>query len=274
MTIHDFANNLEERNGIFFAKNQSQISYPEEGNSQCAQIEENSFWFAHRNECIAALVSKFAKQKPFFDIGGGNGFVAKKIQSLGNETVLVEPGLVGCLNGQKRDIKHLVCSTLEDAGFRPESIPSAGMFDVVEHIEDDVAFLKNIYHYLEKNAVVFITVPAYKLLWSHEDVYAGHFRRYTVTGLADKLKKIGFQMLYSGYIFSMLPLPILLTRSLPSWFTKPKPGIDLNQAQATHANKGFLNDLANKLWNWELEQVKNGREIGIGGSCLVAAKKV
>ena len=42
------------------------------------QLEEDSFWFNHRNNIIANAVKKHSKGNVFFDIGGGNGFVAKK----------------------------------------------------------------------------------------------------------------------------------------------------------------------------------------------------
>ena len=35
------------------------ISYPEEENEACFQIEDQSFWFRHRNDCIRELVRNF-----------------------------------------------------------------------------------------------------------------------------------------------------------------------------------------------------------------------
>jgi hypothetical protein len=46
-------------NGIFYAGASEAISYPEEGNEACIQIEDQSFWFRHRNECIRELVRNF-----------------------------------------------------------------------------------------------------------------------------------------------------------------------------------------------------------------------
>jgi len=274
MNIHLIANNLYQEEGLFFSKSKTEISYPEEGNADCAQIEDNSFWFKHRNKCIETVVKKYGEGKPFFDIGGGNGFVAKGIQLLGIETVLVEPGISGCLNAQKRNIKTIVCSTLEDAGFLPNNLPSAGMFDVVEHIEDDITFLKNIYAFLETNGLVYITVPAYQMLWSYEDDYAGHFRRYTIESISDKLRAVGFEMVYSTYIFSILPLPIFLTRSLPSKFSKSKPAYNIEKAKDAHLEKkGSMQSVLNNIWQWELSQIEKGKKIPFGGSCLIVAKK-
>ena len=46
-------------NGIFYAGEVGEISYPEEGNEACFEVEDQSFWFLHRNDCIRELVRNF-----------------------------------------------------------------------------------------------------------------------------------------------------------------------------------------------------------------------
>ena len=216
MNLDDFSTELVYKDGIYFAKSQPEISYPEQGNQHCYQIEDDSYWFKHRNECIVAAFKKYATQNTFFDIGGGNGFVSKYLENEGVDCVLVEPGVQGCLNAKERQLKNIVCSTLEEAKIKTNAIPNIGVFDVVEHIKNDNQFLKMIHNYLIPNGLVFITVPAYNTLWSNEDIEAGHFRRYTTKTINDKLINNGFEIIYSSYIFSILTLPILLFRSIPS----------------------------------------------------------
>ena len=45
--------------GIYYTTGSEAISYPEEGNEACFQIEDQSFWFRHRNNCIRELVRNF-----------------------------------------------------------------------------------------------------------------------------------------------------------------------------------------------------------------------
>jgi SAM-dependent methyltransferase len=210
----------------------------------------------------------------FFDIGGGNGFVAKGIEEKGITTILIEPGINGSLNAKKRGLKNIVCSTLEEAAIRKASIPSIGLFDVVEHIEDDKKFLKLIYDYLKPNGYVFITVPAFKFLWSNEDDEAGHFRRYTTTEIEEKLHSIGFKIKYSTYIFSVLPIAVFFFRTIPYWlkFKQNKAGLEKHSNQ--HKNKGgLLSIILNKIWNYELNRIKKSRRIIVGGSCFIVAQK-
>lgn len=272
--ISNYTNDLILDKGIYFTKNKQNISYPESGNQDCFEIEENSFWFKHRNNCIAALVKKYSFDKHFFDIGGGNGFVAKKLEKEGVKTVLIEPGIQGCLNAQKRSLQNVVCSTLERASFKKGAIPSVGLFDVLEHIQDDIAFLTELYNYLEKDGFIYITVPAYQFLWSNEDSDAGHYRRYTIKQLENKLEKIGFEVLHSTYIFTILPLPIWLTRTLPSKLGLNKTKSDIQNHKKTHSERtGYISKIINKIWTSELNNIVEGKKNSFGGSCLVVAKK-
>lgn len=139
-----YTEGLIERNGIFFSTKEEEISYPKEGNASCFEIEEDSFWFQHRNHCIVDVVKTYFPKGLFFDIGGGNGFVAKELQDNGIQTCLVEPGIAGCLNAKARGLTNVICSTLENAQFKTDSIAAVGLFDVLEHIEKDVKFLCKI----------------------------------------------------------------------------------------------------------------------------------
>ena len=273
--IENIAKNIEKKdNGIYFSKSNSTVSYPEEGNEHCLQIEQDSFWFTHRNNVIAKSVLKHSVGKSFFDIGGGNGFVAKRLQDEGIHTVLIEPGLSGAMNAKKRGIQHIVCSTLEDAEFEKNSIDSVGLFDVVEHIKDDESFLTSIHSYLKHEGIIYITVPAFNFLWSNEDDDAGHFKRYSIRKLNTLLENCGFKAEYSTYIFSILPLPIFLFRTIPSKLGIHKNSNDLEKHKNEHkSNKGIIHSLMNRIWKWELNKVGCSKPIHFGGSCFVVAKK-
>jgi len=274
MKFTDYPTELILKDGIYFSKIKSAISYPESGNGDCFQVEENSFWFQHRNLCILEAFKKYAKIPVFFDIGGGNGYVSKAFEEKNITTILVEPGIKGCLNAQKRGLENIVCSTLQEAHFEYESIPNIGLFDVVEHIEYDVQFLKTIYDYLLPNGLVFITVPAYQTLWSNEDIDAGHFRRYRLSEIEKKLKTIGFEIQYSTYIFSILPLPIFFFRKIPSLFGFNKKSSDLKKVKSEHSLKNSsLDKFSNYFWNMEINKIKKGNKIHFGSSCLIVARK-
>ena len=96
--------------GIYFVHTSDKISYPDEYNELCFEVEDNSFWFTHRNNCIIEMIKNYRSSSdgPIFDIGGGNGFVAKGLLIAGLEVVLVEPGPAGAMNAKKRGVPHVI----------------------------------------------------------------------------------------------------------------------------------------------------------------------
>ena len=272
INIPDIANGLEIKDDIWICKSHSSYSYPYSGNELCFSVEENSFWFKHRSNCVIEVIKKFPPpNNTLFDIGGGNGYVSESLTKEGINTYLVEPGEQGIKNAKIRGLKNLICSTIEDAGFKKESLPSVGLFDVIEHIDDDTKFLHTIRDYLVKGGRLYATVPAYSLLWSKDDVYAGHFRRYRRKELEDKFTKTGFSLNYSTYLFSFLPLPIFLFRKIPGILRKEK-NIDLQEYTRYHQVRSRgSNVFVQQMCNMELKRIKKQKLIPLGSSCLMAA---
>src|SRR6185437_3588675 len=192
----------------------AQISYPDEGNESCFAIEKNSFWFNHRNDVIVQLMKKFPFEGNFADIGGGNGYQAGFIKQNfpEKEVFLIEPGYQGCLNATKYGLRNVYNIPFQDFDFFSNNIGAVGVFDVVEHIKDDVGFLSEISRHVKKGTYIFMTVPAYNLLWSDTDDHAGHFRRYTSKSIKSLAAKTGFGLANTGYFMSYLTFPVFFAR--------------------------------------------------------------
>lgn len=260
------------QDGIWYAANSSKLSYPDEGHEDCFEIEENSFWFRHRNNCLVSVIQKYSPDNLFFDVGGGNGFVAKALENAQIQTVLVEPGRSGVLNAKKRNLENIICGTIRDLRGLTGQVPSIGTFDVIEHIEDGDLFVKEIYQLLKNDGTFFITVPSFRFLWSDEDTDAGHFRRYSRKKIATLLKKNNFNVVCSTYIFSFLALPLFLIRTVPSKFGIRKKSKEQSQSEHNQ-NKGFIGTVMDSIWKWELGRIQQQKSIPFGTSCLIVAKK-
>ena len=259
--------------GIWFGKERSDVSYPAAGHSICLQLEEHSFWFRHRNRCILELLRLLPPSGPLLDIGGGNGFVSCAIERAGMDVALLEPGLEGAHNARRRGVSTVICSTLEDAGLLPESIHAGGLFDVLEHVEDERGFLRRVHAAFKPQGRLYLTVPARQLLWSAEDDAAGHYRRYSPGSMRAALQGAGFDIEFLTTIFWLLPVPIFLFRSLPS-----RMGIrrdkELTHARAEHlTSAGPLRAAVEWLQSAELVAIRSRRAALFGASLLVAARK-
>lgn len=273
MRIEDVSDRLVRNDrGIYVTSQTGEVSYSPTGHADCFQVEDHSFWFKHRNDCIAAMVARFPYEGMLLDIGGGNGYVSQRLMAEGRDVMLLEPGTTGALNARiRRGIENVACAKLEDAGFKDGSFGAIGMFDVIEHIEDDHGFLRQVAPLLTSDGKLYLTVPCHSWLWSGADVSAGHFRRHTLDSLQELLGE-QFVIDYISYFFQPLVFPQWLLRALPY-----RMGLGRKAVLSTEAEhgtgEGVLVRILEKLLEPELRKVTDGETIRFGASCLVAAHR-
>jgi len=264
---------LELRDGLWQARQVTAVSYPEEGNEVCFQVEDDSYWFRHRLDCIRTVLGQFPPGGTLYDIGGGNGYVAAALQAAGTDVALIEPG-PGARNALRRGVRKVIHATLEDARLAPNSLPAAGAFDVIEHIPDAGAFLRGIRAVLAPGGRFYCTVPALPALWSEEDVRAGHFHRYTRATLLRALHEAGFTVEFTTYFFTWLTLPVLLFRVLPSRLgltNRAKLGT-VETMRSDHRVPRPLSALVARAHARELRLLGQRRPMSLGTSLLCVAR--
>jgi SAM-dependent methyltransferase len=274
MGIVDLARNLKlNKNGIWMSPGTiNGVSYPVHGHSRNFQIEDNSFWFQHRNECILAAIKLFPPSGGILEIGGGNGYVARRILDEGFECALLEPGPIGALNAkQERNIPEVICSSVEAAQFELGKLSAVGMFDVIEHIKDDGAMVNELCDLLQPRGLFYCTIPMHQWLWSKHDVTAGHVRRYN-RGSFEQLLSDRFELLYFSHFFSLLVIPMFLLKTLPF---RLLGGRNILSHKVEHVTEGGMSgSLLRGLLNKEVGKIINGQQIRIGTSALVVARKI
>lgn len=271
----------KDDNGIWVpvAEHSAPISYPEDGNDQCFAIETDSFWFRHRNNIIGTLVDLFPPNGLFVDVGGGNGFVSLALQEQGLSVVLVEPGPKGAFNAKQRNIETVVCSTFEEISFAPRSVAGVGLFDVLEHIEDERPLLASINASLKYEGYLYITVPAHAVLWSVDDSMAGHYRRYTSKSIERLLWENGFEVEYATDFFSFLFLPLFFLRSIPSRLgirqANDQQHLDTHRRRVTMEHRvesTISRKVLTYLCDHELSRIRKRKTCRVGTSCFVVAR--
>jgi 2-polyprenyl-3-methyl-5-hydroxy-6-metoxy-1,4-benzoquinol methylase len=255
--------------------NASKVSYPEEANTICFELEEKSYWYIHRNKCITSVIRSFSSSEYLFDVGGGNGYVSLAIQKMGFKPILIEPDILGAKNAKKRGINNVICAKFDDLTWKKKKIPALGIFDVLEHIKDDIGFLTKINDILAPNGMLYITVPAHQFLWSNEDKRVQHFRRYNLKNLSNKLKSIGFEITYSTYIFSIFPLPIFLFRTIPSYLGFREKNLNLKRTKnELKMDNSLILRILQVFFSKELKKIRSKEKIRFGGTCVIAAKSI
>jgi hypothetical protein len=98
------------------------------------------------------------------------------------------------------------------------------MFDVIEHIEDEKAFLDAVLFHLAPGGLLAVNVPALEWLRSRYDDEQGHYRRYTLHQLEKIETQCRLSLIISTY-WSMPMVPILLLRKAILKFQKGEHAI-------------------------------------------------
>lgn len=171
---------------------------------------ERNYWSKARVYIIKDFLRKQGlKRKRMLEIGCGRGIVLKELRLAGFDSFGVELAPVSVDEDLKGNLFSGIGFEELDLKLR-ESVEVILLFDVIEHIEDDLAFLKKINIAFPNLSHVVMTVPARMELWSNFDVYCGHFRRYTGETLRQLITAAGCVPLSTSYFFHSLFLPAWL----------------------------------------------------------------
>ncbi len=140
------------------------------------------------------------------EIGAGTGNISCMYADWVEELLLLEPAKNLYLHLQERFAgrPHVrtVCELVEDVHAREMASPGScgGPFDaallanVLEHISDDAAMLRQIFDLVRPGGSLLLFVPALPWLYGALDTRVHHLRRYKRDSLADVVGRAGFTM--------------------------------------------------------------------------------
>lgn len=263
-----------DENQIWTDNSKVPLSYLTVGNDFCFDIEENSFWFRHRNAILKSVIERFPFKNNYADVGGGNGFQAKFIKNnfSFSKVFLVEPGYPGCLNAKQRGLENVYNLSFQKFDFKGNDINAVGLYDVLEHIENDVAFLKEMKLKLPEKSLIYLTVPAHNYLWSDVDISGGHFRRYNSKMIEKLATDAGLEFLYSSYFFTYIPTLTFFFRCLPYKIFGARTEEEILKSESKQHNpSSALLKVLNIFHRYELNKIRTAT-IPIGGSCIAVLK--
>ncbi len=92
------------------------------------------------------------------------------------------------------------------------------MMDVLEHVDNDVKFLKDYMEKVPQGTRFVVTVPAFHFLWGAHDVFLQHKRRYSLKQLEKVVAEAGLTIDHSAYFFALVFPFSLVTRFAAAWF--------------------------------------------------------
>ncbi len=187
-----------------------------------AKVEEEHFWFSGRRAIIESFLGRClnSREKPLeiFEAGCGTGGNLSMLFKYGNVYGMELDDGARCLAQQKVTNPSIRLY----GGSLPHNFPDEirnkkfdliVLFDVLEHIENDLSALQELSLLLKKDGHLFITVPALPFLWSKHDEKHHHYRRYTKASLQTTIIQAGLKVNKLTY-FNFFLFPAILAARL------------------------------------------------------------
>lgn len=205
-----------------------------EFNAEVEGSKKNHPWEYARFEVVSDILKRHLSthHHAILDVGCGDGFFLEQLSKKYNETKFIAVDTAfdeTLIDFFSKKYKHANVQFFKEMPHVVDEVSGADavlLLDVIEHIENDVDFLKNLASepMIDNDTLFMISVPAYQKLFCAHDVWLGHYRRYTTKMLRNHTSQAGLEVIECGYFFKSLLLPRFI-QVIKEKIIKPK--IDL-----------------------------------------------
>ncbi len=212
------------------------------------QAESTNWWFVGRRQLILDFYVRFEEARrgrhrrpKLLDMGCGTGAVLESLSSHAQVfgADISDIALRLCVNrGQRR----VACANGTHLSFANGAFDYIVSLDVVEHIENDLAVMRELHRVCREGGVVLITIPACEWLRTTRDDRLMHKRRYHRAQFVALARAAGFEVTkcsyYCAFFFPAIAAVVLFNRLLGR-----KPDIKQDVVQPA----GWINALLREL---------------------------
>src|SRR5215216_2496292 len=230
------------------------------------QVEERHWWYVGRRRIIQNLVEKICTSMDnpsprILDVGCGTGANLKMLAHYGKaEGIDISQQAIDFCG--ERGLQSVKLGAAEDLPYENDSFELVTALDVIEHLDDDVAGLREMRRVLRPDGRLLLFVPAFMFLWGVQDDVSNHRRRYTLPSLLRAVEAAGFAVEWSSYANISFFLPVLLVRSVMRWLgSRADTEYDINIS--------LMNGPFSRLFAAERFVLNGGKlPFGVSGVCM------
>ena len=182
------------------------------------EVEESHWWFVGRRRILSSFVERIvgsarSEKARILDVGCGTGANLEMLSEFG-QAEGVDVATEALMFCRSRGVTGVRLGEAEKLPYEDDSFDLVTGLDVVEHLDDDLAGLKEMHRVLRRGGHALLFVPAFMFLWGVQDDVSNHRRRYTIGDLRDVVTRAGFEIERTTYANITFFLPILLGRAL------------------------------------------------------------
>jgi SAM-dependent methyltransferase len=179
---------------------------------QTHQAEDRHWWYRGRRTVLDGVIANLGLpgSARILDAGCGSGRNMVELSRYGRVTG-IELSETSVALARQRNAGEVISGSLLEMPFAQDSFDLAVTLDVIEHLEDDLAALRELRRTVAPGGALLVTVPAYQWLWSGHDEINHHHRRYTRGSLQKVAEAAGWRQQRTTYFNSLLlPVAIML----------------------------------------------------------------
>jgi 2-polyprenyl-3-methyl-5-hydroxy-6-metoxy-1,4-benzoquinol methylase len=183
-----------------------------------AELDQRHWWYRARREVIAALIRRVVQppaEAKILEIGCGTGHNLAMLGQFGQVDALELDEQARAVAEQRLGRSVMSAPLPEIAGVADHHYDLVGAFDVIEHIDDDVAALASVAGKIHPGGKFVMTVPAHQWMWSAHDVVNHHKRRYSKRQLKALIDASPLRLERLGYFNSLL-FPVAVAERMAS----------------------------------------------------------
>lgn len=241
--------------------------------SEYSEIDSSHWWFTGRTRIIQTVLrsalghSGADPGRRVLDMGCGTGGMLEPLRAFGGvEGVDASESAVRfCHERGETAVTHL---TSDELPFADGTFDVVTALDVIEHIEDDTAAVREVRRVLAPGGIFLVTVPAHPALWGAQDEISHHFRRYTARTLRELLAASGLRERRMTYFNSILFPPIAAIRLARRLLPEP----DELRSDFEMTNDGPVNRALARVFASETAVLRR-RDLPFGISLLAVAEQ-
>jgi SAM-dependent methyltransferase len=220
-------------------------------NRQFIELERTHFWFVGRRRIFFHLLDhELAGRNDLrvLDVGCGAGGMLAPLSRYGQVTGIdTSEELVRFC--RERGFERVEVGSGDQLPVERESVDLVTLFDIIEHVPDDVRVLRECRRALAPGGLLFVSVPAYQFLYANNDRVAHHQRRYTARGLHRRLLEAGFSPARVSYFNTLLfpaILPAVLAKKVSERIRDPGEATNLSVRIPPALNRALTATMASE----------------------------
>jgi SAM-dependent methyltransferase len=187
-------------------------------------LEDTYWWFVARRELVRELLARHAPAGPdlrILDVGCGTGATLTAEQDSGTGIGL-DRSAAALQFCRQRGLRRLARARAESLPVTDGSVDVVLALDLLEHIEEDAAAMKELARVLRPGGILVTTVPALPELWSEHDEALDHVRRYRGRQLRRLLAQADLCVERLSPVITGLLIPIAVLRALQRLIPRKK----------------------------------------------------